>query len=46
MPALLQWTGLLIVSIGAGLFNVAVGVVVFGVGVTLLGVVAELEEGG
>jgi hypothetical protein len=43
MPAVLQWTGLLVVSAGIGLFSVAVGVIVFGVGMVVFGVAAERE---
>ena len=44
MPALLQWAGLLIISVGAGvLAHVGVGLIVFGAGVLIFGVAAERE---
>ena len=46
MPALLQWAGLLIISVGAGvLATVGVGLIVFGAGVLIFGVAAEREAG-
>jgi hypothetical protein len=44
MPARLQWAGLLITAVGAGLlFAVGVGLIVFGLGVLAFGVAAERE---
>ena len=44
MPARLQWAGLLITAVGAGLLAaVGVGLIVFGVGVLGFGIAAELE---